>query len=68
MKSKEVREEETLVIRKWNKALKIQVPKSQIVQKKSSKWNPQNTGSKNIKASTYALPTIRTVLISNNVL
>lgn len=44
MRSK-VWKEETSVIGKWNKGLKTQVPKPQIIQK-ISKWNPQNTGSK----------------------
>lgn len=68
MRSKEVRIEKTSVIRKWNKGLKMQVPKSQIIQKKVVSEIPKIQDQKNIKASTYTLPTIRTVLISNNVL
>lgn len=46
----------------------MQVPKSQIIQKKVVSEIPKIQDQKNIKASTYTLPTIRTVLISNNVL
>ena len=47
MRSTEVRKEEPSVAGKWNKGLKIQVPKSQIIQKKvvseSSKYRIKKT-------------------------